>query len=159
MFLDTNVILDFYLDREEFSDDAEAVLALGYNKACSLFVSALTFANFAYIGRKKYPGNTIYEVLESLREFAEITPVDSEVVSNALSLQSKDFEDAIQFCSAKVAGVNCIVTRNIKDFVSFDIEVLTPKDFFWAVVITPPLWYSSWPYHKEECSHSRLYPL
>mgnify|MGYP002677078519 FL=1 len=46
-----------------------------------------------------------------LREFAEITPVDSEVVSNALSLQSKDFEDAIQFCSAKVAGVNCIVTR------------------------------------------------
>ena len=68
-------------------------------------------------------------MLESLREFAEITPVDSEVVSNALSLQSKDFEDAIQFCSAKVAGVNCIVTRNIKDFVSFDIEVLTPKDF------------------------------
>lgn len=124
VFLDTNVILDFYLDREEFSDDAEAILALGYNKACSLFVSALTFANFAYIGRKKYPGNTIYEVLESLREFAEITPVDSE-----LSLQSKDFEDAIQFCSAKVAGVNCIVTRNIKDFVSFDIEVLTPKDF------------------------------
>lgn len=130
VFLDTNVILDFYLDREEFSDDAEAILALGYNKACSLFVSALTFANFAYIGRKKYPENTIYEVLESLREFAEITPVDSEVVSNALSLQSKDFEDAIQFCSAKVAGVNCIVTRwNIKDFVSFDIEVLTPKDF------------------------------
>ena len=125
VFLDTNVILDFYLDREEFSDDAEAILALGYNKACSLFVSA----NFAYIGRKKYPGNTIYEVLESLREFAEIAPVDSEVVSNALSLQSKDFEDAIQFCSAKVAGVNCIVTRNIKDFVSFDIEVLTPKDF------------------------------
>lgn len=81
VFLDTNVILDFYLDREEFSDDAEAILALGYNKACSLFVSALTFANFAYIGRKKYPGNTIYEVLESLREFAEITPVDSEVVS------------------------------------------------------------------------------
>ena len=24
VFLDTNVILDFYLDREEFSDDAEA---------------------------------------------------------------------------------------------------------------------------------------
>ena len=43
VFLDTNVILDYYLDREEFSNDAEAIFALGYSKVCSLFVSALTF--------------------------------------------------------------------------------------------------------------------
>ena len=27
VFLDTNVVLDYYLDREGFSDDAEAILA------------------------------------------------------------------------------------------------------------------------------------
>ncbi len=43
VFLDTNLILDYYLDREEFSNDAEAIFALGYSKVCSLFVSALTF--------------------------------------------------------------------------------------------------------------------
>lgn len=43
VFLDTNVILDYYLDREEFSNDAEAIFALGYSKVCSLFVSALNF--------------------------------------------------------------------------------------------------------------------
>ena len=26
VFIDTNVVLDYYLDRESFSDDAEAIL-------------------------------------------------------------------------------------------------------------------------------------
>ena len=46
VFLDTNVILDYYLDREGFSNDAEAILALGYSKVCLLFVSALTFHSY-----------------------------------------------------------------------------------------------------------------
>ena len=117
VFLDTNVILDYYLDREEFSNDAEAILALGYSKVCSLFVSALTFANIAYIARKKFPGNTIYSVLKSLQELADITPIESYVVREAVVLQSKDFEDALQYYSAKMADMDCIVTRNIKDFV------------------------------------------
>ena len=42
VFLDTNVILDYYLDREEFSNDAEAIFALGYSKVCSLFAVSYT---------------------------------------------------------------------------------------------------------------------
>ena len=41
VFIDTNVVLDYYLDREGFSDDAEAILAYGYNQGCSLYVSYL----------------------------------------------------------------------------------------------------------------------
>lgn len=44
IFIDTNVVLDYYLDREGFSDDAEAILAYGYNQGCSLYVSSLTCA-------------------------------------------------------------------------------------------------------------------
>lgn len=96
IFLDTNVILDYYLDREGFSDASEAILALGYGKVCSLHISALTFANVAYIARKKFPGNLIYTILQSLQELASVTPVDSVVVQNAVALQAKDFEDALQ---------------------------------------------------------------
>ena len=100
VFLDTNVVLDYYLDREGFSDDAEAILAYGYNQGCSLYVSSLTCANMAYIGRKKFPGEAIYAVLASLFEFAEIASVDSNAVKSAVTLQAKDFEDALQlfFC-------------------------------------------------------------
>jgi predicted nucleic acid-binding protein len=130
VFLDTNVVLDYYLDREGFSDDAEAILAYGYNQGCSLYVSSLTCANMAYIGRKKFPGEAIYAVLASLFEFAEIASVDSNAVKSAVTLQAKDFEDALQYFSAKAIGVDCIVTRNVKDFPFSELQVLTPKDFF-----------------------------
>lgn len=83
----------------------------------------------AYIGRKKFPGEAIYAVLSSLFEFAEIASVDSNVVKSAVALQAKDFEDALQYFSAKAIGVDCFVTRNVKDFPFSELQVLTPKDF------------------------------
>lgn len=129
VFLDTNVILDYYLDREGFSDDAEAILAYGYNQKCTLYVSSLTYANVAYIARKKFPGGAIYSVLSSLLEMAEVTPMDSSVVQSAVGLQAKDFEDAMQYFSAKSAEVDCIVTRNVKDYQFSELPVITPQDF------------------------------
>lgn len=41
--------------------------------------------------------------------------------------------DALQFNSAKIAGMDCIVTRNIKDFASFDMEVMTPREFLMLI--------------------------
>lgn len=87
------------------------------------------FANVAYIARKKFSGEAIYEILSSLFEFAEITSVDSAVVKSAVDLKAKDFEDALQYFSAKAIGVDCIVTRNVKDFLFSEIQVLTPKEF------------------------------
>lgn len=129
VFLDTNVILDFYLGRENYCDDAEKILALGYAKVCSLFISALTFANVAYIARKKFPGDAIYTLLEGMQELVSVTSVDAAGVQDSINLRAKDFEDSLQYFSAKGMGVDCIVTRNVKDFASFDIDIFTPKEF------------------------------
>lgn len=42
----------------------------------------------------------------------------------------KDYEDATQYRSAIDEQVDCIVTRNTKDYKDSIIEVLTPNDFF-----------------------------
>ena len=57
IFLDTNIILDFFMKRKEFEDDAEQILAMGYNHECNLFISSLSFSNIAYIARQLYKGN------------------------------------------------------------------------------------------------------
>ena len=129
IFLDTNVILDYYLDREGFSDEAERIFTYGCGNTLSLFISSLSFSNVAYIARKKFPGDAIYSVLESLLEFAEVSSVDSHIVKSSVSLRAKDFEDAMQYFSAKEIGADCIVTRNVKDFDFAEIEVLTPHEF------------------------------
>lgn len=41
--------------------------------------------------------------MDSLQELVDVTSVDSNVVRESVVLQSKDFEDALQFNSAKMA--------------------------------------------------------
>lgn len=128
VFLDTNVVLDYYLDRAG-ADVAEDILAMGYSKACELYVSALTFSNVAYITRKKFPGDRIYGVLDTLLELAQVSSVDRSTVMQAIAMRAKDFEDAMQYYSARSIDAACIVTSNVKDFPFSAIPVYRPKEF------------------------------
>lgn len=128
VFLDTNVLLDFFLKREGV-DYARHILSMGYEKSCILYVSSLAFSHIAYIMRKVAKGDALYDILGTLTEMVNIIAVDDEVIVNAIYLRANDFEDAIQYYSAKKMNVDCIVTNNLKDFVYSDIEVFRPSDF------------------------------
>ncbi len=132
VFLDTNVILDYYLNREG-ADVAENILAMGYGKFYDSYVSSLTFSNVAYITRKKFSGEQMYDVLNSLLEFAEVTSVDASTVRLAVDSHAKDFEDAMQYYSALSTEADCIVTNNIKDFPFSKIPVYGPREFLGKV--------------------------
>jgi len=58
--------------------------------------------------------------------------VDAEVIDDALSSESSDFEDAVAHACAVRAGLDAIVTRNSKDFVSASLPVLSPQEFLAA---------------------------
>lgn len=129
VFLDTNVALDYVLERFPFVDDAEEIFAMAAGGEISLLMSAMSFPNMAYIARKQYPGKTIYDVLEQLRLMVEPVPISVEALDNALLSQANDFEDALQYFSALSAGADCIVTRNVKDFPFATIPVMLPAEF------------------------------
>ena len=129
VFLDTNVALDFLMHRDGFFEEARAVMALGYNGYCELFLSSLSFSNIAYIARKKFEGGLLYDCLAEIRELVSVTGVDQDVVDSAIALHAKDFEDAMQYFSARSIIADCIVTRNVKDFPFSDITVMTPHEF------------------------------
>ena len=50
VFLDTNILLDYGLDREQ-ADNAENILALGRLGVIELYASYLSYANMGYILR------------------------------------------------------------------------------------------------------------
>ncbi len=101
VFVDTNVILDFLMKRPAFFDNARMIMALGYNHYCELYMSSLSFSNIAYIARKEFVGETLYKCFSSLREILKVSSVSQEDVDSAIKLQADDFEDTLQFCSAK----------------------------------------------------------
>ncbi|MBY0433985.1 MAG: twitching motility protein PilT [Cyclobacteriaceae bacterium] len=53
---------------------------------------------------------------------------------NNVSSSFRDFEDGLQYFSAvKVVGIEAIITRNIRDFKSSSIPVLTPAQFLLTI--------------------------
>ena len=129
VFVDTNVVLDFLLKREDFFEDARMIMALGYNKRCDLYMSSLSFSNIAYIARKQLKGDALYECFSEIRELLSVSPVTQVELDQAILLRASDFEDALQYNSAKTVGADCILTRNTKDFQFSEIEILTPSEF------------------------------
>ncbi len=64
-----------------------------------------------------------------LIQLVDVIAVDKQIIVDALYSDFKDFEDAVQNMSAIGGAVDCIVTRNVKDYVSSDLEVLAPAEF------------------------------
>ena len=107
------------------------MFALGYSGDVDLIVSALSFVNTVYIGRKyKYPIDQIYDKLRLIAGFTEVADLSGQNVIDMLSSGWSDYEDATQYRSALYEHADCIVTRNKKDFKASTIEVLTPTEFF-----------------------------
>lgn len=69
------------------------------------------------------------DTLQTLSSFIEFAPVDHQVVLDALHSSFKDFEDALQNAAASSAGVNFLLTRNIKDYKKSDLPVMTPEEY------------------------------
>lgn len=102
---------------------------MGYGETCEIYVSSLAFSHLAYIMRKVAKGNALYDILETLMEMVRIVSVDTNVIADSVALRANDFEDAIQYYSAKKISADYIVTNNIKDFGFSDIDVVKPIDF------------------------------
>lgn len=130
VFIDTNVFLDYIQKRPEGWREAEVLFYLAIHGDIELVVSDLTIANMRYITRKDISLQQFYSVMKGLRPYYRIVPLGGSVVDRAYLMESRDFEDALQYYAAEQAGVDCVVTRNLKDF-DFDsaVEALEPHDF------------------------------
>jgi len=129
LFIDTDIILDVLAKRELFYDPAAQLFTLIDEEKVEAFTTPVVFSNLFYILSKFKNRSFAHSSLRKLRLLLKIIQVDEKVVNLALNSEFKDFEDAIQFYSAKLHELDFIVTRNVKDFVSKNLVVLTAEDY------------------------------
>lgn len=130
-YIDTNILVDLVLARQEFLSDAQRVFALGYAEEAVLMVSALSFVNTIYLGKKyKFPSEEVLAKLRMIADFVDVVDLRGQNVIDMLDCGWKDYEDATQHRSAVEEQADCIVTRNKKDYKASTIDVLTPAEFF-----------------------------
>ena len=129
-FIDTDVIVDFLTDRKPFSIESAKIFSLIDQKKIKGCVSSLSFSNLYYVLRKFGTHKKVINSLQELSEMVDIFKVDSDIIKSALTSDFKDFEDSIQYFTAlEHKKLDCIITRNIKDYKDSTIPVMTPETF------------------------------
>ena len=129
ILVDTNIVLDLLAKREEFIVEAQQLFTLSDKNEIALYVSSLTFANTYYILSQKMKLNDARKILRKIKVLVEVLPMDDKIIDLSLESDFKDFEDAIQYHTAIENEINIIITRNLKDFKSSRIPVLTAKNY------------------------------
>jgi predicted nucleic acid-binding protein len=132
--IDTDVILDFFLDREPFSENAAKILSLCEKKEITGFVTPVIVSNVYYLLSQKGKQEKVIEKLKILLSLLEILTIDKNSILVALNSNFKDFEDALQNYAAELNGkIDIIVTRNTKDYKKSELGIMNPEDFLKSI--------------------------
>jgi len=129
IFVDCDIILDFITGRHPFSESATVLFSLAEEKQIALYTSSLTFSHLFYLLRKSIPPESLKDTLKTLSMLVEPLAVDGATIRAALDLDFNDFEDAIQECTAKTAGISTLITRDVKDYRRSKLSIKTPDAF------------------------------
>lgn len=126
--IDTNVILDWLLDRLPWVNDAQllwhaqsAGLVVGY-------VPASAVTDLFYIARRAKDLVSAFACVDRVLASLEVIAVDRALLQAARALGRNDFEDNVQIACARAANLDLIVTRDIAGFAHAALPAISPAD-------------------------------
>lgn len=127
ILLDTNVLFDVLVDRQGHAAASSSVWSAVEAGVVEGYLSAHSVTTIHHLVRKeKGPTAAIRTIAALLRVFS-VAAVDAHVLSRALELQQKDFEDAVTSAAAEKAKCDAIVSRDSRGFAGSPVRCLTPE--------------------------------
>lgn len=129
IFLDSDVLLDLLLGREEFLEDIKWIFELSLKKQYKIYTSSLVIANIHYLVSRTLNEKKAYEKVNKLLGLLKVLDVGEREIKSSIGSKFKDFEDGIQNFTASTSQMEIIITRNTKDFKHSKLSILTPKEF------------------------------
>ena len=127
ILFDTNVVLDVLLDRQPYVEASAAVWVAVETGISEGFLAAHAVTTIHYLLRKEMGNIKARRIVSAILRVFGVATVDTAVVQEALHLPLSDFEDAVTAAAARLAGCECIVTRDPKGFRGSPVRVLTPE--------------------------------
>ena len=129
LMIDTNIVLDVFLERQPFYESSKKALSLCEKKKVTGFVTASTITDIYYLLRRHFQSTELaYKYLGYVLDIVRVLPVTNEDVLSAYLERAKDFEDCLLMTCAKKNRCAHILSRNKKDFADFDILLLSPEE-------------------------------
>ena len=130
IFIDTDVVLDFLLDREPYSSFASIIFTHSEERKNRTYISPLTVGNCYYVLRRLASHNKVIGSLQKLLVITNITSISKRDVVLALNSKFRHLENALQHHSAiSHSKIDVILTGIIKDYKKSEIPVMTPETY------------------------------
>ena len=129
VFVDTDIVLDLLGNREPFYSHSAQLFSEADKGKIRIHVSSLTFSNLNYILSRQYSVDQARKKLLKFKTLVTVLSVTDKVVELALSCDFKDFEDGLQYFTAIENNLKTLLTRNLKDYKTADITVMTAEQF------------------------------
>ena len=127
ILFDTNVVLDVLLDRQPYVEASSAAWAAVETGIAEGMLAAHAVTTIHYLVRKEVGNAKARRIVTAILRVFGVAAVDGAVVQEALQLPFSDFEDAVTAAAARLAGCECIVTRDPKGFRGSPVRALTPE--------------------------------
>jgi len=130
VFLDTNVLLDILLRRDPFYAPAAKIWLRVESRELEGLVSLPSLGAIFCLVRKRADPNTARQALRTICRVLQVVGSPGQAGHMALQSRMPDFENALQYAIARLAGADCLVTRNSSDFPKRGkVPALTPEEF------------------------------
>jgi len=130
LLVDTNVVLDLLSGRKPFYDDASKLFSLANKDKILLLVSSLTFANVHYVMRRSHSNTSTRKLLRNFKILVDVCVLNDRITELALNDELwGDFENGLQYYTALENDATVIITRDLKDFKSSKIPIMTAQTY------------------------------
>jgi len=126
IYLDTNIIIDIFAARAPHDLAAIELYRLAKENKIKIYISAESYTTIYYLLRiNKITHNKCLLLFQDLLKTTSVIATDENIINKAINIGFEDFEDGVQFISAKTnSKISLIVTRDKKGFKKSDIPVV-----------------------------------
>jgi predicted nucleic acid-binding protein len=122
--INTNVIVDALTSREPWKESAEKIFLMIANQVMDAYI------NIYYLVRKYlHSTEQAKQVMGKLYSLMGILAVTRDECLDAFASAISDYEDAVIERTAVKAEMDCIITRNVKDYQDGMVKAMLPDDF------------------------------
>jgi predicted nucleic acid-binding protein len=128
IFIDVNVFIDVMTKRSGWTESLRVLNLARKSQEIESYTSALTLPLLYFFRRRVVEESTARNDAQAILKSLCLVALSQTILDHALASAGLDFEDNIQLASAESISANHFITRNKKDFDTYQLPVLTPEE-------------------------------
>ena len=130
VLVDTCVIIDALQSRAPFAEAAQKIFIHSANKQFEGCITAKSVTDIYYLTHRLIHSDAeTRKILSKILTLFHVLDTTALDCRKAISSEISDYEDAIMVETAIRSEMDCIVTRNVKDYTKSSIKVCEPSAF------------------------------